>query len=234
MLPKPRPKIFLQDGFVVVIDAGHGGHDPGANIGLGNGQLIAEKDITLSMAKALGDALHARNIHHVFTREDDRYVGLQERVDLAKKFGGNLLVSLHVNSAPRKTASGISIYTLSDQATDDLAADFAMQENNALGIPKERAQISSQRTQKKITQVSDQLATGMIMSVAGHGEILERPLRKANFVVLRAYNMPAVLVELGFLSHPGDLDLLFDPAWRSKTSTALADAIMVWQRKVMN
>jgi len=223
-----------QEEFVVVIDAGHGGRDPGANIGLGDGQLIAEKDITLSMARALGDALRVRNINHVFTREDDRYVGLQERVALAKKLGGDVLVSLHVNTAPRKTASGLSIYTLSKEASDNLAADFARQENDALGMKKGDAEAISQRMQKKITRISDQLATGMIMSVAGHGEILERPLRKANFAVLRAYNMPAVLVELGFLSHPGDLDLLFDPAWRAKTSLALADAILVWQEKVIN
>lgn len=233
-MPKPRPVFLSENNFVVVIDAGHGGRDPGASLALEHGQFIAEKDITLTMAKALGKALGDRGIDHVFTRKDDRYVGLDERVHLAKQLGGDILISLHVNMARRATASGLSVYTLSHSASDKLAEDFAQQENSSIGTNLDDAGIVSQILQQQAARGSDELATAMIMSVAGHGEILERPLRKANFAVLRAYHMPAVLVELGFLSHPGDLDLLFDPAWRSKTSTALADAIMVWHRNLVD
>jgi N-acetylmuramoyl-L-alanine amidase len=198
---------------LIVIDAGHGGQDPGA---LGANDTH-EKDVTLNYARALRDGLVATGRYRVkLTREDDRFIMLHDRVDIARKAKGDIFISLHADSNPRADARGLSIYTLSENASDDEAAALAERENKVDIIPgidlntadPDVASILIDLTQRETMNKSSIFAEAVVASLRANIRKLDKTHRYAGFRVLKAPDIPSVLVELGFLSNPHDERLL--------------------------
>jgi N-acetylmuramoyl-L-alanine amidase len=211
---------------IVVIDAGHGGSDPGAVAVSGD---IREKDLTLALARELRDALVQRGrVRVAMTRDDDRYLTLDERAAAAQRLSAGLFVSLHMDSAPNPLARGASVYSLSDVASDAEAARFAAMENG--GVVPDRAD-GSVRSMLSDLAIRDQMgasadfAARLIGKSAGRVELRPEPHRFAAFHVLRRAETPAVLFEAGYISNVEDEALLRSPEYRAKLVLALAQAI---------
>jgi N-acetylmuramoyl-L-alanine amidase len=213
---------------LVVLDPGHGGRDPGA-VGAGGTQ---EKRITLSAALEVKRRLEAGGRCRVLlTRGRDVFVPLADRIGLARRREAALFLSLHADSAPG--ARGASVYTLSETASDALSAALARRENEAdraggLRLPSvspdvERILLSLMRQETRAG--SDRLARLAVSSLRGEVPLLPNTHRRAGFVVLKAPDVPAALVEMGFLSHPADEAALNRPAHRARLAAALAGAV---------
>ena len=213
---------------LVVLDPGHGGRDPGA-IGANGTQ---EKRITLAAALDVKRRLEAGGRCRVLlTRGRDVFVPLADRIGLARRREAALFVSLHADSAPG--ARGASVYTLSETASDALSAALARRENEAdraggLRLPSvspevERILLSLMRQETRAG--SDRLARLAVSSLRGEVPLLPNAHRRAAFVVLKAPDVPAALVEMGFLSHPADEAALNRPAHRARLAAALAGAV---------
>lgn len=215
---------------VIVIDAGHGGQDPGTS-GYGG---IKEKQITLKYALALREALVARGKYKVvMTRSDDRYLFLRERVKIAREAGGELFISLHADSAPRKAARGLSVYTISEKASDKEAEALASKENKADIIggmdlsdtSQDVADILIDLTERETRGKSAQFAKAVTQSLARDVKLLSNSHRFAGFAVLKAPDIPSILVELGFLSSKQEEKQLENDAHRKKVAQGLAKAV---------
>jgi N-acetylmuramoyl-L-alanine amidase len=212
---------------IIVIDAGHGGRDPGATSVSGD---IKEKELTLAIARELRDQLVQRGrVRVAMTRDDDRYLGLEQRADLARRLGASLFVSLHTDSAPNPLARGASIYSLSDVASDAEAARFAASQD--FGAAAETASsgsvtsILADLTARSEMNASADFATRLVGKSAGRFDLRPDPHKFAAFHVLRRADTPAVLFEAGYISNVDDEALLRAPEHRSKIVLALAQAI---------
>lgn len=212
---------------LIIIDAGHGGQDPGA---LGANDTH-EKDITLNYARALRDGLVATGRYRVkLTREDDRFIMLHDRVEMARKVKGDIFISLHADSNPKGDARGLSIYTLSENASDDEAAALAERENKVDIIPgidlntadPDVASILIDLTQRETMNKSSIFAEAVVASLHPKIRKLDKTHRYAGFRVLKAPDIPSVLVELGFLSNSQDERLLLTKEYRD----AVVDSIV--------
>jgi len=220
----PRP--------VVVLDPGHGGIDTGTH-GL-DGEL--EKDIVLSFASELRDRLTQTGKYRVLmTRGDDTFVPLNDRVRFARAHGASLFVSIHADALPKKEgqAEGATVYTLSEHASDAEAARLADDENKAdviAGVdlssePDDVANILFDLAQRETKSFSLQFAHSAVKEFKAVGRLHKRPLKSAGFVVLKAPDVPSVLIELGYMSNRFDLDHLVSADWRAKTAAAVAQAV---------
>jgi N-acetylmuramoyl-L-alanine amidase len=222
---RPEPKR------VVVLDPGHGGNDPGA-IGP-NGVL--EKDVTLGIARELKRQLEASGRYRVtLTRDDDSAMRLRDRVAKARAVGADLFVSIHADSMANTQMRGASIYTLSETASDAEAAALAARENRAdllTGIDlsqenKEVASILLDLAQRETLNLSAMLAGALVGELSSEISLLPtNPHRFAGFAVLKAPDVPSVLIELGYLSNQKDAMLLTRPHHRSKVAAAIARAM---------
>lgn len=220
---------------IVVVDPGHGGRDPGAR-SVDHGpnaqspESIAEKDLSLALAKELRDQLIKRGrVRVAMTREDDRYLTLDQRAGVARRLGAGLFVSLHIDSAPNPLARGISVYSLSDVASDAEAARFAAAENRGGGGEVEAADpvaalLSDLAMRGQMTASAD-FAARLVAKAEGKVGLRPQPHRFAAFHVLRRAGTPAVLVEAGYLSNRDDDKLLRSTAYRAALAEALAQAI---------
>ena len=211
---------------IVVIDAGHGGRDPGARSVSGE---IAEKDLTLALARELRDDLVKRGrVRVAMTRDDDRYLTLDDRAAVARRLNAGLFVSLHMDSAPNPLARGASVYSLSDIASDAEAARFAAAENRGAAadgaIGSVQAILSDLAMRAQMSASAD-LAARLVNKSAGRFELRPEPHRFASFHVLRRAATPAVLFEAGYISNTDDEALLRTPEHRSAIALALAQAI---------
>jgi N-acetylmuramoyl-L-alanine amidase len=211
---------------IVVIDAGHGGRDPGARSVSGE---VAEKDLTLALARELRDDLVKRGrVRVAMTRDDDRYLTLDDRAAVARALGASLFVSIHVDSAPNPLARGASVYSLSDVASDAEAARFATAENGTSAIgnggSSVQAMLSDLAMRSQMSASAD-LASRLVRKSAGRFELRPEPHRFAAFHVLRRAETPAVLFEAGYLSNADDEVLLRDPKHRADIALALAQTI---------
>lgn len=210
---------------IVVIDAGHGGRDPGAASVSGQ---VQEKDLTLVLANALRDELVKRGrVRVAMTRSDDRYLGLDDRAAVARRLNAASFVSIHIDSAGNPLARGASVYSLSDVASDAEAAKLAARENaearqGGRGAVETLLADLAMRSQMS---ASADLASRMVNKAAGRLELRPNPHRFAAFHVLRRADTPAVLFEAGYLSNADDEMLLREPQERSKMVLALAQAI---------
>ncbi|WP_225889841.1 N-acetylmuramoyl-L-alanine amidase family protein [Indioceanicola profundi] len=211
---------------LIVIDPGHGGRDPGA-IGA-RGTL--EKDITLDIARQMAQAISRQTgTAAVLTRDTDEFLDLKERVERARAARAELFISIHADSAPDPRARGLSAYTLSEKATDAFAAAIAKQENlaDALGVDTSDMDAALQNiladlTAERVKRAS-LLAKQTLVSGAGKElRLLDNPMRSANFAVLKAPDVPSVLVETGFLSNAEDEKILRDAGARRRIATVLA------------
>ena len=211
---------------IVVIDAGHGGRDPGARSVSGE---VAEKDLTLALARELRDDLVSRGrVRVAMTRDGDRYLTLDDRAAVARRLGAGLFVSLHMDSAPNPLARGASVYSLSDIASDEEAARFAAVENHgaaADGATGSVHAILSDLAMRTQMNASADFATRLVKKSAGRFELRPEPHRFASFHVLRRAATPAVLFEAGYVSNTDDETLLRSPQHRSAIALALAQAI---------
>ena len=212
---------------IIVIDAGHGGRDPGATSVSGD---LKEKELTLAFARELRDQLVKRGrVRIALTREADHYLTLEQRADVARRLGASLFVSLHTDSAPNPLARGASVYSLSDVASDAEAARFAASQN--LGVVTETsrsssvAAILSDLAMRSEMNASADFATRLVGKSAGLFGLRPEPHRFAAFHVLRRADTPAVLFEAGYISNVDDEALLRSPEHRSKIVLALAQAI---------
>jgi N-acetylmuramoyl-L-alanine amidase len=217
-----RPPLPLKK--VVVIDAGHGGHDPGARGAEGH-----EKDVNLAAAQSLKARLERTGRYKVvMTRDADVYVPLDTRVRIAQRADADLFISLHADSGPDPSLRGASVYTLSDKASQR-AARFVSKDDwfmkASLAGDRGVSDILFDLTQRATRNRSGVFAQTLVTHLEGNAPMLRRSHRDAGFMVLLAPNVPAVLLEMGFVSNPDDERFLRDPAQRNRLVGAMAEAI---------
>jgi len=209
---------------VIVIDPGHGGHDPGAL-----GVQGFEKDVNLAAALVLKERLErSQRYSVVLTRSDDTYVALADRVRIAQRAGADLFISLHSDSGPDATLRGASVYTLSDKASNR-AARFVKQDDwfmkASLTGDRGVQDILFDLTQRATKNRSAAFAQTLVARIEGKAPLLRRSQRDAGFMVLLAPDVPAVLLEMGFVTNPEDEQFLRDPATRARLMNAVGDSI---------
>jgi len=219
---------------LIVIDPGHGGHDPGAVSGQG-GDL--EKDVTLALARALRDALAGNGrLRVAMTRDDDRYLALQERYDVARRMGADLFISLHADAADNDGAQGASIYTLSETASDREAARLAARENradivNGINVGGQTGTVASiliDLSQRDAMVRSVEFAD-LLHREAGRSIPFRQPYRRfASLVVLKAPDIPSVLFEAGYLTSAQDAARLASPQGRRAVAEGVASAVQLY------
>jgi N-acetylmuramoyl-L-alanine amidase len=217
---------------VVMLDPGHGGIDPGTRAP--SGEL--EKDLVLEFASTLRAKLEATGKYRVMmTRTDDTFVELSERVRFARQQQAQLLISIHCDALARGEgeAEGATIYTLSDKATDAEAQRLADTENRAdiiAGVdlaaePDEIADILIDLAQRETKTFSAHFARNVVKEMRTAARLHKRPQRSAGFKVLKAPDVPSVLIELGYVSNARDLKQLVSESWRSRTGDAIVHAV---------
>lgn len=224
--------------YVVVIDAGHGGEDPGA---AGRGGII-EKRITLAVAKELERQLSETGRYRaILTRSTDKYIKLRERVAIAKRAKADLFISIHADKIDRTGVRGASIYTLSQNASDNETARLADQENNS-GV------VAGVDLANESQDVADILLDLAMREKMNESKLFARYLetafrdksirllpnshRAAGFAVLKAPDVPAALIETGFLSNPDEAKLLSTSAFQRRIASAMLDGIDGYFRKI--
>lgn len=215
---------------IIVIDPGHGGIDPGA-IGL---KRIKEKDVVLAVGLHLRDALlKSGQFEVIMTRDGDKFLSLKDRVRVARNSSADLFIALHADTVRGPAASGATIYTLSDKASDAEAEALAEKENRAdiihgidLGAESEEvADILIDLVQRESKHHSLVFARKAVAEMKKVTVFTGKPLRSAGFVVLKAPDVPSVLVELGYLSTKQDATQLVNPKWQAKVAGAMAGAV---------
>jgi N-acetylmuramoyl-L-alanine amidase len=218
---------------VVVIDPGHGGDDNGTEAG---GNDIMEKNLVLTFGLALRDRLEKSGKYRVvMTRTDDTFIALGDRVKVARKESAALFISIHADALKRGEgdAQGATIYTLSDKATDSDAERLADAENKSDAIggvsladePTEVADILIDLVQRETKTFSNRFARVLMGEMKTPVRMHKHPLKSAGFRVLKAPDVPSVLVELGYVSNKGDLEHLVSESWRNRTVGAMAQAV---------
>ncbi|MBL81380.1 MAG: N-acetylmuramoyl-L-alanine amidase [Rhodospirillaceae bacterium] len=221
----------LDRKWIVAIDAGHGGKDPGA-VGLAG---TKEKEITLAAAQQLASELRKTGkVSSRLIRSSDRFYKLRQRIEIARDMGADLFISLHADSAPRKAARGISVFTLSDTASDKEAAYIAQQENKAdlVGGPDlavedpAAANALLSMFQRETMNESSRLAAAILNEIHDMPGGDKRGHRFAGFAVLKSPDIPSVLVEMGFLSNKEDEKNLNSERYRHKLTQRLSNAIV--------
>lgn len=236
VLPEPvmraRPTT-TPDRLIVMLDPGHGGIDPGA---IRHGHK--EADLVLQLARDIEEALlRTGNIDVVMTRREDVFVSLEGRVAMARNSGAHLFLSLHADALQEGVAHGASVYTLSDTATDEASAALAERHDrddllagvDLSGSDDVVAQVLMDLARQDNAPRSTMLAKALIGAIETEvGHVHKRPLRHAGFSVLKAPDIPSVLVEAGFLSTDEDLRNLQDPDWRAAMARGIRDGILAW------
>ncbi len=225
-LGKPSP----DDRFIIVIDPGHGGIDGGAE---GPGGTV-EKDVTLQFATELRDQLRKDGRYQVFmTREGDEFLRLDDRVRIARQHDADLFLSIHADTIRLKGIRGATVYTVSDKASDADAKALADRENLSdqlagIVIEEEDHEVSDilvDLIRRETHNFSIRFARSLLDELSTTVRLINNPHRFAGFRVLKAPDVPSVLVELGYLSNPKDEEELRSPEWRAKVAASVAQAI---------
>ncbi len=223
---KPKPPRL------VMIDPGHGGHDPGA---IGKHGTY-EKDVTLDIAHRLVDHLNQGNsVIAKLTRKTDVFLPLKERVGLAREAKADLFISIHADSAPTQAARGLSAYSLSQTGTDHFARELARRENSVDEVggvdlkdtEPDVAAILLDLTARHTRNAALRAKKHIVRAMRGKWQLLDNPMRAANFAVLRAPDIPSILLETGFLSSVKDEALLRDSRQRQRIAGLLAKEMKV-------
>lgn len=229
VVPLLKPK-RLGAKKVVVIDPGHGGVDPGA-ISVGK---LREKDLTLAMAKDLKRSMDKIGRYKVvLTRSTDTFIRLRDRVEFARRAHADLFLSLHADSIRNRKVRGATVYTLSERASDREAAELAENENKAdiiagvdlSGESDDVTNILIDLAQRETMNYSAQFAQHLVPELSKRVRMRTKPHRFAGFVVLKAPDVPSVLVEMGYLSNRNDERLIASREGRSKLIKAIIQAI---------
>ncbi|MDO9442679.1 MAG: N-acetylmuramoyl-L-alanine amidase [Beijerinckiaceae bacterium] len=231
--PAPAPDASGADDRrpVIVIDPGHGGIDSGAQ-GIGS---VIEKALVFDFSKILEARLSEGGKYKVLlTRNSDVFVSLADRVKFARNSNASLFISIHADTISEAAGvSGATVYTVSDKASDAQAAKLAEKENDAdaaagLGGPEDGADVSDilfDLTRRETRAYSHVFARSLVAYWNGAGRLNKNPLRSAGFLVLKAPDVPSVLLELGYLSSEKDMAALMKPQWREKAAGAMVEAI---------
>ncbi|HWW63302.1 MAG TPA: N-acetylmuramoyl-L-alanine amidase [Sphingomonadaceae bacterium] len=215
---------------LVVIDAGHGGHDPGAMSPDG----LMEKDAALAIAKAIRDELvESGRVRVAMTRSDDRFLVLSERREIARRLHADLFISIHVDSAPNTDARGATIYTLSEVSSDRVASNLAARENradilNGVNLGDASSDISSiliDLAQRETMNVSADFATLLQRDLSNKIRFRTNFHRFAGLVVLKAPDVPSILFETGYISNPDDVALLFSKKYQRTIAKGVREAV---------
>ena len=216
---------------IIVVDPGHGGIDTGAHGGGG----VLEKDVTFAFGKALGKLLEAGGGYRVvYTRDDDSYISLGERVAIARRNHADLLVSIHANSFPGGSVRGAIVYTASDKASDNMAAALADTENQSdalAGVDVNAADsndvmnILNDLTLRETRNFGVVFARNLVKELGKSTRMFKVPHQEASFKVLEAPDVPSALIELGYLTNPNDAKLMTTEAWQDKTAESIVTAI---------
>ena len=219
------------DAPLVVIDAGHGGHDPGSSSADGDEQ---EKNVALRIAKAIRDELlDGGKVRVALTRSDDRFLVLQERREIARRLHADLFISVHCDSAPNPSARGASIYTLSETSSDRVAAALAARENkadviNGIDLSRESNDVSSiliDLAQRETLNTSSVFAAELQRELAPLIGLKSTFHKFAGLMVLKAPDVPSVLLETGYISNDDDLALLTSEEYRHKIAFGVRRAV---------
>jgi N-acetylmuramoyl-L-alanine amidase len=217
---------------VIVLDPGHGGIDEGAHAATGE----AEKNVVLDFALKLRDKLEQSGKYHIeMTRSDDTFIALTDRVQFARAHRAQLFISLHCDALARGEgdAQGATVYTLSDHASDAEAARLADAENRAdiiAGVdlssePNEIADILIDLAQRETRSFTTHFARALVGDLKNAIRLHKQPLRSAGFRVLKAPDVPSVLIELGFVSNRADFKELMSETWRARAADSITHAV---------
>lgn len=240
-LPEPAPltgEPVAKDPdapLLVMLDPGHGGIDPGAEAG-----GVDEKTLMLTLARELREVLLRSGGFEVrMTRDDDRFVSLERRVALAHQAGADVFISLHADSLSEGLAHGATVYVLAKEASDKASALLAERHDRAnllsgadLSAADDQVtdimlDLARQETRPRTDALAGALISGMTNM---GGPMNRRPKRSAAFSVLKAADIPSVLIEVGFLSSPRDLRNLKDTAWRGKIAAGIRNGLQNWRK----
>lgn len=230
--PTPTERRRVERLIIVALDPGHGGEDPGAIGPTG----LREKDVVLAIGLALRDRLNAvPGLRVMMTRSGDYFVPLGERVRKARRVQADLFVSIHADAFVRRSARGASVYALSTRGASSAAARWmAERENEADAVGgvnianvSDSVVLRAMADMSTTAQINDSLRLGaeMLRHIGGVGRLHKRQVEQANFAVLRAPDIPSILVETAFISNPEEERLLRSPAFRAKLVDALATGI---------
>jgi N-acetylmuramoyl-L-alanine amidase len=237
--PAPRKPALRPstERYTVVVDPGHGGVDPGT---IGNSGVY-EKHVTLAMARAIRTALEKSGRFDVkLTRDRDIFIRLRDRIRLARESGADLFISIHADSIKNRKISGPSVYTLSERASDKEAAALADKENKAdliagIDLTNENADVTGiliDLAQRETMNQSARFAGVLIGEMKKRTHVLRNTHRFAGFAVLKAPDVPSVLIELGFLSNPKDERALRDRRYRARMAQGVAEAVDAYFTRV--
>ncbi len=236
--PRPAayalPRIYGSDDDrpLVVIDAGHGGHDPGSISATG----IKEKDLALKIARAMRDELLASGrVRVALTREDDRYLIHRDRFEVARKLGASLFISVHCDAAHTPDASGATVYTLSEVASDKEAARLAARENKSdilagIDLASTNRDVSSiliDLTQRETMNASAKFARLLGREAQGLIPVKPNYHRMASLLVLKAPDMPSILFETGYISNASDVAFLNSANGRRRIAESVNRAVAI-------
>ena len=224
-----KEKEKINKKYVVIIDPGHGGKDPGA-VGV-NGTF--EKDINLLFAKIIRSVLSSSKIKVKLTRTDDRYLYLRERINFAEKLKADLFISIHADASKNRKASGFSIFSLSDKASDKEANELAQRENKSDFIGGLKIRHSDPLIKDNLIKIfqrqtmneSSKIANIVIRNIKKIS-IKNRGHRNAGFVVLKSLTIPSILIELGFITNKKEEKLLNNKSYLTKISKIISLSIL--------
>ena len=233
---KEKIEVIENKQFVVVLDPGHGGKDPGAEA-----SGYREANLMLELAAAVKESL-IRNTEFkvVLTRNEDVFLSLEDRITIATQSGADLFISLHADAVIEGEASGTTVYLLSENATDKMSAQLASRHDRSeilrdvdlSGIDSQVASVLIDMARQE-TKPRNEAIASFILQVFKEQitELSSQPLRYAAFSVLKSPDIPSILIEAGFMSTPSDLQNLTTPEWRVEFADALSEAISRWQIK---
>lgn len=238
-LSDPSPKSNLKNTYngavkrqkIVVLDPGHGGKDPGA---IGRSYRTYEKNITLSMGKELKKQLEAKGFKVYMTRSTDIFIPLRKRVAIARSYHADLFISIHADSAANRSARGLSVYTLSETASDKEAAALAERENKAdiidgMDFSDNSPEINDvliSLSQNDSRNKSSKFAGYVVNEMRQKVKLVSNAHKFAGFAVLKAPDIPSVLIELGYLSNYTEEKSLRQPAYRRKLGEAITKSVV--------
>ena len=211
----------------IVIDPGHGGKDPGAV-----GKKLKEKDVTLDIARRVAKILRKKGFRVILTRNYDVYLPLSQRAIIANRRGGDIFVSIHCNASFRKKSRGVEVYFLSDKATDEEARRVAEFENAPLEMEEEEMKMFKLEkilwslSMNKYMNESSILAKFVLDEMKKYFPSPQRGVKQAGFYVLKGVQMPAILVEVGFITNRKEEKLLAKRKYRNRIAQAIAKGIM--------
>ena len=231
-----KSSVIENNEFVVVLDPGHGGKDPGAEAG-GH----RESNLMLELAAAVKESLiRNTNFEVILTRNEDVFLSLEDRITIAAQSGADLFISLHADAVIEGEASGTTVYLLSENATDKMSAQLASRHDRSeilrdvdlSGIDSQVASVLIDMARQE-TKPRNEAVASFILQVFKEKitELSSQPLRYAAFSVLKSPDIPSILIEAGFMSTSSDLQNLITPQWRVEFADALSEAISRWQIK---